>query len=88
LPNHPNPFNAETTMRFALEEDAQVRLVVYNGPGQAVRSLVEGPRPTGVHTVVWDGRDDDSRDMASGIYFGRLEVDGRCAAARQMALVR
>lgn len=72
-PNHPNPFNPQTSLRYSLPQPAAVRLVIYDVRGRLVRTLVTGNQPAGLHTVVWDGRDDRGSDVASGVYFARLE---------------
>jgi len=88
LPNHPNPFNAETTIRFSLAGPSRVRLVVNNALGQAVRTLVDGNRPQGIQAVVWDGRDEAGQEVASGMYLYRLEVPGWFSQSGKMLLVR
>jgi hypothetical protein len=70
--NYPNPFNLSTTIQFSLERRAAVELTVYNILGQTVRSWQPGEVPAGVHTYVWDGRDPQGHEMASGIYLYRL----------------
>jgi hypothetical protein len=67
-PAHPNPFNAETVVPFTLPETGRVRLEVYNGLGQRVRSLLDEVRPAGRHRLTWDGRFDDGSTAASGPY--------------------
>jgi len=57
-PNYPNPFNSGTVIPFALPEDQDVELNVFNLDGQQVATLVDGTRPAGTHAVRWDGRDD------------------------------
>ena len=74
--NRPNPFNTETRMRFALAEKGHVSLRIYNLRGQLVRTLVDGEKERGVHSVPWDGRDDRGRRIGSGIYMCRLEAGG------------
>ncbi len=51
-PNAPNPFNPETTIRFDLPQESGVELVVYNGLGQQVRTLVAETLPGGAHRAV------------------------------------
>ncbi|MBI2950911.1 T9SS type A sorting domain-containing protein, partial [bacterium] len=72
--NYPNPFNPTTTIRYALPEGADVRLVVYNILGQQVKTLVNGAQGPGRHTVVWDGRDEVGRPAATGMYIYRLQA--------------
>ena len=88
LPNYPNPFNPETTIRYILPEQSQVRLVVYDLLGQTVRTLMDGPQSAGTRTVVWDGQNQDRQKVASGLYLYRLEVAGKYSETRQMSLVR
>ena len=91
--NFPNPFNPSTQIPFALPQQSRVTLTVYNVLGQRIRSLIEGEvRPVGSHTAVWDGKDDQGRGVASGIYIYsvRLETIGgiRLTQNRKMILVK
>lgn len=88
LPNYPNPFNQQTTIPYTLAERSQVRLVIYNALGQAVRTLVDDTQEPGDQEVAWDGRDQAGQEVASGVYVCRLEVVGKYAEARRMSLVR
>ncbi len=72
--NSPNPFNSGTVIRFALPQSAEVELTVFNLVGQKVATLVSGPRPPGTYQIQWDGRDDQERSLASGLYLYRLQV--------------
>ena len=86
--NYPNPFNPQTTIRYDLPVAGAVRLSVYNVLGQMVRTLVDGQRPAGTYSVVWDGKDGSGRDVASGVYLVRLEVEGEVVPSRRMVLLR
>ncbi len=90
-PNYPNPFNPETTIRFEVPADpasnGKIALAIYNNLGMAVRSLVSGSVQPGIHTVKWDGRNDRGDQMASGIYFLRLQA-GSFVQTQKMLLVR
>ncbi len=77
LPNHPNPFNPSTEIRFELPEATNVNLVIYDSAGRRLRTLLtEAAYEAGVHGVVWDGQDDSGRSLPSGIYFTRFEAGG------------
>ena len=88
LPNFPNPFNPQTTLRYALTEGARVRLTVRNTLGQLVRQLVDEFQPTGARQAVWNGRDESGQLVASGVYLAALEADGSLVAVRRMLLAR
>ena len=72
LPPYPNPFNAQTVLQFHLTEDSHIALQIYNLHGQRVRTLLEGIKPSGFHTLIWDGKDDSGFDVPTGTYFVRL----------------
>ncbi len=87
LPNHPNPFNPETTIGFGLPRASDVRLEIYNALGQRVRILLEGRKNAGWHSVVWDGRDGTGAAVLSGIYVVRIQA-GRFTVSRKMMLMK
>ena len=85
--NYPNPFNSNTAVRFSLPQQDRVGLTLYNLAGQQVATLATGTREAGIHTIRWDGRDDDGRRLASGLYLYRLHA-GDQVATRKLVLLR
>lgn len=67
----PNPFRASTTIPFVVAGDREVHLTIYDASGRAVRTLVAGQQSRGSHEVGWDGRNDRSQSVPSGVYFLR-----------------
>jgi choice-of-anchor B domain-containing protein len=84
--NYPNPFNPTTTIGYVLPRGGQARLVVYDGKGRSVRTLIDGSQPAGRHAVAWDGRDNGGRDVASGVYFYELQALGVTESRRMVFL--
>lgn len=84
--NYPNPFNPSTTINFSLPKTAPVKLVIYNIRGQKVKELLNESLEGGNHNVVWNGRDDSNRPVASGVYFARLEQSGVTKISKMMLL--
>jgi hypothetical protein len=84
--NHPNPFNPSTTIAFTLPLSGQAYLSVYSITGQKVRELVFGYVPAGVHSVVWDGRDDRGNVASSGVYLTLLNSGGKVCSARMLLM--
>ena len=74
--NFPNPFNPETTIRYAIPEASQVRLIVYNVLGQEVTRLVDKDQVPGFYTLRWDGKDTFGRGVASGVYLYKIQATG------------
>ena len=72
--NAPNPFNSQTILSYFLPKSGMVRLELFSVTGQRVAVLRQGPQQAGYHRLHWDGRDDEGRPLASGIYFYRLKT--------------
>jgi len=89
--NFPNPFNPTTLIRYQLpavsDQQSAVSLKIYNVLGQRVRTLVNKEQAPGYYSVIWNGRDDYGREMASGVYFYRLEA-GRYSSSKKLLLLK
>jgi hypothetical protein len=72
--NYPNPFNPSTTISFELPAASRVNLQIFNVLGQEVSSLFNGDVAAGKYDVVWNGKDNNGRSIASGIYFYKLHA--------------
>jgi len=77
-PPRPNPGAGSRTVQFDVPDHVgPVSLVLYNIRGQRVRTLVDGAVERGRQERIWDGADETGVTVAAGIYFARLDVDGR-----------
>ena len=85
--NHPNPFNPDTRIEFALDVASPVKLEVFNTLGRKVRTLVDEHLSSGVHTVSWDARSDDGDRVPSGTYLYRLTTGTR-VVSKTMTLLK
>ncbi|MBL7052960.1 MAG: T9SS type A sorting domain-containing protein, partial [Candidatus Marinimicrobia bacterium] len=72
--NYPNPFNPSTAIQFALPEDAQARIVIYDLQGREVAELLNDNLSAGYHEVKWNGLNSLNQSVASGIYFYELQT--------------
>ena len=87
LGNHPNPFNPSTSINFSLVTAGKASVRIYDTQGRLVRTLVDEHFPAGNHSRTWQGRDDQGRAVASGVYLARFShPDGR--ETRSMVLVK
>lgn len=77
LQSYPNPLALSATVSFALASSGFVNLRVYDPSGRGVRTMSVGRLDRGSHRVMWDARDDSGMDVAPGVYFYELRVDGQ-----------
>lgn len=82
LQNYPNPFNPSTQIRFSLDKDSKVDLMVYNIKGEKVATIYNSKMTKGTHSFDFDGS-----NLNSGIYFCRLTVNG-VSQSRKMILAK
>jgi hypothetical protein len=101
--NYPNPFNPVTKIHYVVEgrqteaavggrstadgSSTPITLKIYNILGQKVRTLVDETKRAGSHEVIWDGKDDRGKEVASGIYFYKLTA-GSYQKIRKMVLLK
>lgn len=85
--NFPNPFNPMTRISFTLPGAQPVNLAVYSLDGRKVTTLVNETRGPGLHEVVWTGRDDAGQNVASGLYFYRIDA-GPYSQVHKMTLMK
>lgn len=79
--SQPNPAAARSSIRFTLAHAGHVSLRLYDLAGHEVMTLMDGAREAGVQAVSFDV----SR-LAAGVYFYRLDADGR-TRSRHLAIV-
>lgn len=86
LPAYPNPFNPTTTIHFSLSHAVEAELAIYNLLGQRVATLVKGLQEAGPQVLQWEGRDDAGHELASGVYFCRLQAGTQVETRRLLLL--
>lgn len=74
--NYPNPFNPTTQIKYALPVQSTVSLKIFNILGQEVATLFEGEQNPGFFVAAWDGTNNFSIPVTSGLYFYRLQATG------------
>ncbi|MCB0278961.1 MAG: fibronectin type III domain-containing protein, partial [Calditrichaeota bacterium] len=85
--NYPNPFNPSTTIQYDLANDGHVRILIYNVLGQRIRELINENQLAGSNkTLVWDGRDQSGKSVASGVYIYQIISSGFSASKRMLLI--
>lgn len=85
--NYPNPFNPETTIKYSIKEDTRIFIEIYNIKGQKVKTLINEFREAGYHSVIWNGKDNNGKPVASGLYFYRMKT-ANYDAMRKMIMLK
>ena len=75
LQNYPNPFNPKTTIKFELSKPGKTKVAIYNIKGQKVKILLDEKLESGKHSLVWNGKNEKGKKVASGTYFYKVEVN-------------
>jgi len=89
--NYPNPFNPATRIQYTVGSNQahpiHTSLRIYNVLGQLVRTLVNEPKEPGTYEVIWDGKDQNGNEVASGVYFYQLQASD-FTETRKMVLLK
>ncbi|MBI5868641.1 MAG: T9SS type A sorting domain-containing protein [candidate division Zixibacteria bacterium] len=84
--NFPNPFNAGTSIRYAVTEQTTINVSVYNLLGQKVATIAEGSRSPGEYFAIWNAADGRGNPVSSGIYFYRVQSGSRTEVGKMMLI--
>ena len=79
--NFPNPFNNATKINFSIPEKDNIKLALYDILGKEVTTLVNEEIDAGFHSI-----DFNAENLASGIYFYKLETKYFCQTKRMILL--
>ena len=85
--NYPNPFNPTTQIAVDLPEAAATEITVWNLMGQKVATLYAGDLNAGHHTLNFNGRDSNGKQLTSGMYLYRVAA-GKYNATKKMTLMK
>lgn len=85
--NYPNPFNPTTKIDYSIPVEGKVSILIYDIAGREVMKLVNTVQTAGFYSVNFNGA-----NLASGMYFYRINVDGESAknfkATKRMVLIK
>jgi hypothetical protein len=85
--NYPNPFNAGTKISFSIPEVSTVKLEIFSLNGKKIITLLNEKMARGEYETIWFGQDEAGQQVASGLYFAKLQAKG-FLAKRKMVLIQ
>lgn len=83
LRTYPNPFSKNTVVQYSVDEGCFVSLSIHTMQGREVCSLVSGRCKAVAHSVSWNGRDKNGREVADGVYYLCFVVYGKQGLKRE-----
>ncbi len=84
LQNYPNPFNPNTTIEYELPKSGNVEVKVFSINGQLVKTLESTRQVQGMHSVVWDGKNNNGQTVASGLYIYQVAFENSMLAKKML----
>ncbi len=84
---YPNPASGKVSIKYTLSTTGQTSVKVYNILGAEVKTLVNSRQDANAYMVTWDGKDNNGRAVANGVYFYKL-VSGEFTATKKMMLLK
>ena len=79
--------NGLAHISFSLAEPSRVALKIYDASGRIVKTLVNNQVERGIYNLTWNGKDENNRAVAEGIYFYTLETPNQ-KFTRKMVFTR
>ena len=86
--NYPNPFNLDTKIEYSVPERGNVKIIIYNINGEIVRNLLNSQVMPGFHFINWNGHDNNSNPVGSGIYLYQIQIKGIFSDVKKMILIK
>ena len=86
LPNYPNPFNPQTSIRYNLDIDSNIKITVYDLLGNVVNELFQGFQSSGNNSINWDATNNTGQLVSSGVYIYKIQTDDSYHYSRMMYL--
>jgi len=85
--NFPNPFNPVTTIYYDVPVKNNVDIMIYDLLGRRVKTLYNGMKNPGNHSVIWNGKDNFGKPVSAGVYFYQFHA-GDFVQTRKMVLLK
>lgn len=78
----PNPSRKDTMFKLELQDPGYAEMDVFNLRGQKVMHKELKDLPKGINLITWDGTDLKGKQCSNGVYFVRVNMNGRSQTAK------
>jgi len=56
--------------------------------GQKIKTLIQNDLSLGSHSIIWNGNDESEKQVSSGFYYYKLNVNGKTEAVKKCLLLK
>ncbi len=81
--NYPNPFNTSTKINFSIVKQSSVKITLYDSDGMEVKPLLSSNLSAGKYDLYFN-----ANELASGVYFYSMYLDGSFFKSRKLVLLK
>lgn len=72
---YPNPTPNSTTISFSLANPTDISIKIHDLQGRLIKTLGKEIQNSGSHQIIWNGTDENGKEVKGGLYFVRLQTD-------------
>ena len=70
----PNPFTNETKLEYTINSSTDLQCLIYDLKGSLINKWKFSNWTPGKYYIIWNGKDNNGRDVSSGVYLFQLVV--------------
>ncbi len=80
--NYPNPFRSKSNIKIDTKSNVRVNVEIYNIKGQKVKSFMNQNNRSGHLEIVWNGCNENDKELPSGVYLVKVSSEGKCKTSK------
>lgn len=84
----PNPFSSRAEITWQQKTTEKVSISIYDIKGRHIRTLLNDTRTAGNQALKWDGKDNQGKSVANGIYYCQVQMQSGSSTVRKLALLK
>ena len=82
LQNYPNPFNQSTTIEYQIQQEANVKVSVYDLQGKQIATLINKNQPAGIYRINFS-----ANKLPAGTYVYKIQA-GEFVETKKLIIIR
>ena len=83
---YPNPFSDQIRIQFELKEKSPIYIDILDLNGKVVKYLISGEQQPGIHSVLWDGINENGMPVETGFYFYNLTIKNHSETGKMILM--